>query len=78
MHLGALYQAGHLIEPRPLSQEKHTMKRLIKPVAWGEIPLQGYDARKSAEDARRLDALGYEVSADGVKDRVHPSSFGVV
>ena len=54
------------------------MERLIKPVAWGEIPLQGYDARKSAEDARRLDALGYEVSADGVKDRVHPSSSGVV
>ena len=49
------------------------MERLIKPVAWGEIPLQGYDARKSAEDARRLDALGYEVSADVSKTASTPA-----
>jgi hypothetical protein len=31
-HLPAFYQAGHLIEPRLLSQEEHAMERLVKPV----------------------------------------------
>jgi hypothetical protein len=70
--LAAFDQAGHPIEPRSLSQEKHTMERLVKPVAWGEIPLQRNDARESAQHARRSDALGYEVFADGVKDRMDP------
>ena len=46
------------------------MERLVEPVAWGQVPLQGYDARESAQRARRFNTLGYELSTNGVKDRI--------
>ena len=35
-HLSPVYQAGHLVEPRPLSQQQHTVERLVEPVAQGD------------------------------------------
>jgi hypothetical protein len=65
-HQATLDEPAHLLKPRPLTQEEHTVKDLVFLVERREVTLRAKDGRQAPEGFRGRDALNNRPAAHGV------------